>query len=81
MNNWLTYTDEDDIEHIVNVRDVDDIYVDQARGFDKEEDPFYVYGKIGSTFLYLYVGTQVECMRYFEKLKEMLKPIEINVWE
>ena len=81
MNRWLVYTDKEDKEHIVNLKDVDDIFVSQAEDEDKEEDPFYVYGNIGSTYIHLYVGTQVECMRCFEKLKEILKPIEINVWE
>ena len=81
MNIWLTYTDAKGIEHIIDLKDIDDIYVSQAQGSDTEEDPFYVYGRLGSTFLHLFVGTQVECMRYFDKLKEILKPIEIKVWE
>ena len=81
MNSWLTYTDKKDIEHIVDLKDVDDIFTSQEEGKDTEEDPFYVYGRVGSTYLHLYVGTQVECMRYFDKLKEILKPIEIKVWE
>ena len=81
MNNWITYTDENDIEHIVDLKDVDDIFVSQAENKGTEQDPYYVYGKIGTTYVHLFVGTQVECMRYFDRLKEILKPIEIKVWE
>ena len=81
MNTWLTYTDQYDRQHIVDLKDVDDIYIDQAENKTKEEDPFYVFGVVGSTYIHLYAGTKVECLRYFDKLKEILKPIEIKVWE
>ena len=80
MNNWLSYTDEGNTEHIINIKDVDDIYVAQADNKHTEQDTFYVYGAVGSNFIHLHFGTQVECMRYFEKLKDILKPVKIDIW-
>ena len=81
MNNWVLVKDREGKDKILNIKDVDSIYIARFEGQTKEEDPFVVFGQVGSNFIHFYIGTQVECIRYFDKLKERLQPFEIQVWE
>ena len=78
---WFVTKNVDNKEKLVNINDVDCIYIAQADGKNSENDPYFVFGEIGSNFVHLHAGTQVECMRYYEKLKDFLKPVEFDIWE
>ena len=77
---WVRIKKSDGSEKLVCLTDIDVIFVEQEEGEDTENDPFYVFGNIGTSPIVIYVGTQVECMRVYDKLSEMLKPVDLEAW-
>ena len=78
---WVKGKGRDGSEKLVCMTDIDVIFIDQQEDKATENAPFYVFGSIGSMDIVIYVGTQVECMRIYDKLSKMLKPVDLEVWD
>lgn len=77
---WFNGKHQNGTKILFNSDDVDAFQVDQPDNEKGEDKPFFVYGRVGSTWISVFTGTQVECIRFQDEIARKLNVIDIEVW-
>ena len=81
MDLWVEATTHQGEKSLVNLKQISEITIGNYGG-EKVEEICRVLVRYDttSTARTIYSGTQVECLRIYDKLVEMLKPIKLEPW-